>query len=159
MIKHFDGDIFTSELDVIGHGVNCLGQMGAGIAKTVKQIYPVTYNVYRKACKTIGLEGGDLLPVLNPDGRWILNLASQYDTGRNADLEFLEDSLESTYAWCRDNGKTAFALPEIGCGIGGLDWDTEVLPLMEEYDKKNPDITLEVWHYVPEKKFFGNVKK
>lgn len=155
MIKHIDGNIFDTELAVIGHGVNCRGKMGAGIAKTVREIYPVTYLVYNKACNTIGLEGGDMLPVLNPDGRWILNMASQYKEGRNADLEFLEDSLASSFVWCEENGFDAFALPEIGCGIGGLDWDTEVLPLMEEYAEKHPDVTLELWHYVPEKKFFG----
>lgn len=31
------------EFDMIVHGCNCFCQMGAGIAKTIKQVFPATY--------------------------------------------------------------------------------------------------------------------
>jgi O-acetyl-ADP-ribose deacetylase (regulator of RNase III) len=35
------GDLFAAtDLDGIAHGVNCHGQMGAGIAKIIREKYP-----------------------------------------------------------------------------------------------------------------------
>ncbi|RYF46165.1 MAG: phosphatase, partial [Cytophagaceae bacterium] len=33
----------VGEFDVIVHGCNCFCQMGAGIAKTIKQVFPAAY--------------------------------------------------------------------------------------------------------------------
>ena len=43
MIKHIKGDIFKSNADAILHQVNCQGVMGSGIAKQVKENFPVVF--------------------------------------------------------------------------------------------------------------------
>lgn len=50
MIKHIKCDIFESGADVICHQVNCQGVMGSGIAKQVRDKYPLVYREYKKWC-------------------------------------------------------------------------------------------------------------
>lgn len=48
--KHVYGNIFDSDADAILHQVNCQGAMGSGIAKQVKDRYPVVYQHYKTLC-------------------------------------------------------------------------------------------------------------
>lgn len=146
MLIHKTGNIFTSELQAIGHGVNCKGVMGSGIAVTVRTLFPEVYEVYKQYCERVGLHGGDMLALPTRDGRIILNLASQEKTGANAHYDFLEKSVLESFAYCQRNKISGFALPQIGSHIGGLEW-VEVLPILETCSWKFPDIDLEVWTY------------
>ena len=146
MLTHRTGNIFTSDQPAIGHGVNCKGVMGSGIAVTVKKLFPEVYEVYRDYCREVGLHGGDMLPVLSNGGRVILNLASQEKTGANAHYDFLEASVRNAFSYCQQNGISGFALPRIGAGIGGLDWD-RVLEILAACSEEYPAIDLEVWTY------------
>ena len=146
MLIHKTGNIFTSEQTAIGHGVNCKGVMGSGIAVTVKNLFPEVYEVYKQYCERVGLHGGDLLALPTRDGRVILNLASQEKTGGNAKYDFLEDSVMEAFSYCQRNKIGGFALPQIGSHIGGLEWDKS-LKILEICSEKFPDIDLEVWTY------------
>lgn len=44
MIKIIDGDLFSSNADVIAHQVNCSSAMNSGIAKQIRNKYPEVYN-------------------------------------------------------------------------------------------------------------------
>ena len=44
------GDVLACEADVVLHQVNCLGVMGAGVAKQVREKYPVVFKVYKALC-------------------------------------------------------------------------------------------------------------
>jgi O-acetyl-ADP-ribose deacetylase (regulator of RNase III) len=146
MLIHKTGNIFTSEQPAIGHGVNCKGVMGSGIAVTVRKLFPEVYEVYKLHCQKIGLHGGEMLPLPTNDGRVILNLASQEKTGANARYDFLEESVLEAFAYCQRTKISAFALPQIGSGIGGLEWD-KVLQILTACSEKFPNIDLEVWTY------------
>lgn len=146
MLIHKTGNIFTSEQTAIGHGVNCKGVMGSGIAVTVKKLFPEVYEVYRSYCKKVGLRGGDMLPVVTNGGKIILNLASQEKTGANAHYGFLEESALKAFAYCQANNISGFALPQIGAGIGGLKWEA-VLGILTDCSEKFPGVDLEVWTY------------
>lgn len=146
MLIHKTGNIFTSEQTAIGHGVNCKGLMGSGIALTVRKLFPEVYEVYKKHCETVGLYGGDMLPVVSNGGKIILNLASQELPGANAQYDFLETSALKAFSYCKRNNLTGFALPQIGAHIGGLRWDA-VLGILTDCSEKFPDINLEVWTY------------
>ena len=45
--KHEFKDIFLSDSAIICHQVNCLGSMGAGIAKQMKQKYPENLTIIK----------------------------------------------------------------------------------------------------------------
>jgi len=43
MITYHNKDIFSDSNHIIVHGCNCFCTMGAGIAKTIKELYPSAY--------------------------------------------------------------------------------------------------------------------
>lgn len=147
MITFINGDIFTTELTTIGHGVNCEGAMGAGIAATIRKNFPDVYQIYRSFCLVEGLHGGDMLAIPSLAGPVILNLASQEKQGRNAKYEWLEQSVERAFEYCQTNEVPGFALPRIGSGIGGLE-EAKAEDIMKFIAQKHPEINLEIWTWV-----------
>lgn len=147
------GDIFTTELPVIGHGVNTVGVMGAGIAKTVRTLYPSVYNRYRALCDAGNFPGGVCIVYgaeeWEGEGqRYIANISSQITPGSNATLELLAPGLEMAMDRVSNAGLPGIALPRIGAGIGGLDWD-EARRVIEAEAERHPELTVEIWTYEP----------
>ena len=50
MITIKKGDVLRSRAMYICHQVNCMGVMGAGIAKQIKAMYPEVYEEYKRVC-------------------------------------------------------------------------------------------------------------
>lgn len=144
-----DGDIFTTTLPAIGHGVNIQGDMGSGIARTIKELFPKVEKDYRKVCARGKLKTGELLPITDEKtGLIILNIASQEYGGPNAKYLYLAQGLQKAFEYVREQKLSGFAIPRIGAGVGGLSWDI-VLTLVEEIAGLYPDVDLEVWTYAP----------
>ena len=49
MINFVKGNLFNSECNTLVNTVNCVGIMGAGIAKQFKQLYTEMFNEYKLA--------------------------------------------------------------------------------------------------------------
>lgn len=147
MLKQINGDIFTTQRHAIGHGVNLHGVMGSGIAKTVKTLYPAVFPPYQRACHSGLLTTGGMLPVEVAKDRWILNMASQDKPGANARLDWLEDSLDAALHFVNMKNLDGLALPRIGAGIGGLEWD-DVLEIIEKKSEEFPELIIEAWTFV-----------
>ena len=116
------GDMFTTSLKAIGHGVNCAGVMGAGIAKPIRAKYPNNYRNYRALCQNKGLNPGGLLTVTE-NGMTIFNMATQRQPGRDARYDAVFASGFKAANTALNMGLDSIAIPMIGCGIGGLEWD------------------------------------
>jgi O-acetyl-ADP-ribose deacetylase (regulator of RNase III) len=147
-----NGDVFTTKATYIGHGVNCRGVMGAGIAKTIRDRYPQVYLEYQKVCDSgAGFVPGNFF-VYPENGKVIVNFATQDMPGPDATYDAVFCSLYR-FAEVASNPKklakygNVVAIPEIGCGIGGLEWPI-VKMLIEAVEEIHPDIVFEVWHYV-----------
>lgn len=150
-----DGDIFNTDAAYIGHGVNTQGVMGAGIAKEFRSRFYRNYNVYRQACIKGTLTPGGFLvvPERRDDGSLALitNLASQEQPGPDASYKWL---LSSLWGWAEQASAPnrlhlyggRIAIPEIGCGIGGLEW-AKVYRVLRVVEYAFPEIEFEVWHY------------
>ena len=153
MIATTTDNIFSSlpngEHKVIVHGCNCLGVMGSGIAKTIKDLYPEAYAVYKEQEKKQGLNLGGFSWVTIPEKRiTIVNLLTQAITGGvrpvsydaivsgfenirnecgkqydNLHSNSAEHGRHDPSAWLSE-GQTKFniSFPAIGCGLGGGDW-------------------------------------
>ena len=50
MLIHKKCDLFESGADMICHQVNCMGVMGSGVAKQVKERYPKVFEEYVNWC-------------------------------------------------------------------------------------------------------------
>ena len=56
-----NGDMFSSNADILCHQVNCMGRMGSGIAKTVREKFPNVYEAYMMLSHADGVTPDDLL--------------------------------------------------------------------------------------------------
>ena len=151
-----NGDLFESKASYLGHGVNCCGVMGAGIAKAFREAFPNNYRNYKAACESGRLTPGGFMVVpekMNGGGsiRLVTNLASQEKPGADADYKWLFSSL---WSWAEQASEPnrlrlyggIIAIPEIGCGIGGLEWPV-VKRIIQVVEDCHTDIEFEIWHY------------
>ena len=156
------GDLFKVEADAIGHGVNCRGVMGAGIAKVFKAKWPQMFSDYKSMCD-LGLAPGHSEVYLTDTNQILVNLFTQDEPGPNATKEWLRlalaDASQKLFNLSDpDDGKVVFAMPLVGCGIGGLEfadlWTT--LELMNQiwgnyieyvvvYTDDNEELVPEEW--------------
>lgn len=115
----------AGEFDVIIHGCNCFCTMGAGIAKTVKQVFPSAYQA------DLATVAGDKAKLgtyssaqveVNHKALVIINAYTQYQwrgAGRKADYEAIRQVfrlVKKQYAGKR------IGYPAIGAGLAGGDW-------------------------------------
>jgi O-acetyl-ADP-ribose deacetylase (regulator of RNase III) len=124
MIEEREGDLFLQgDLDALGHGVNCQGVMGAGIARPFRFLDENMYKAYKEICYKEELLLGDIFPWRLEDGRMIYNIASQDLPGANARYVSLYIGVLRAIRHAEKNGVQSIGLPRIGCGIGGLEWE------------------------------------
>lgn len=138
------GNMFTTEQPAFGHGVNCKGMMGSGIAKIIRHDHPEIFAPYKEACNNKTLKAGGMLPLTMDDGTVIFNLASQHFPGANAKYTFVSKSVEATFEYCVQNSFSGFALPRIASDIGGLEWKN-VVEIIKVLAAKYPSVTVELW--------------
>jgi O-acetyl-ADP-ribose deacetylase (regulator of RNase III) len=137
-VDYREGDLFAQpDLRALGHGVNCKGVMGSGIAPLFRARSEEMYRAYRDACFSGRLTLGGMFPWVNPDGTVVYNLASQDRPGRHATLDAVRQSLDAALAHAEMHGVESLGLPRIGAGIGGLRWD-DVKAVIEHVATRSP---------------------
>lgn len=147
MIAYMKGNLLESDAEALVNTVNCVGVMGKGIALQFKQAYPDNFKAYDKACKNNEVIPGKMFIVdtgslFNP--RFIINFPTKrHWKGKSkiADIQFgLIDFVEQIHEY----GISSVAIPPLGCGNGGLDWN-QVRPMIEEAALKVPDVRFLVY--------------
>lgn len=117
------GNIFDTEADVIVHGVNMMGGEVSGLARTIFTHYPHVRDEYDAliADEDMEVKLGAVLFV--DDGGFVIaNAFTQELPGPNADVDAIRDSLRFVKEFAQENALSV-AIPQIGCGIGGLQWE------------------------------------
>ena len=132
MITYISGDLFESPAQVLVNTVNIVGVMGKGIALKFKRIYPEMFDVYRNHCEQGNLEIGQLLLYKTPN-KWILNFPTKKHWRNPSKVEYIEAGLQKLQQSCSEMAITSIAFPELGCGNGELDFESQVKPLMEKH--------------------------
>jgi O-acetyl-ADP-ribose deacetylase (regulator of RNase III) len=142
-LEYRKGDLFSARGGTLVIPVNCRGVAGCGVALQCKQRYPGWFREYRASCRDglLWLSHPVLHDGLVPQ---IISLPTKDDWRRPAWLFGVEMGLIGLVGLCERCGVDHLAMPRLGCGVGGLDWE-EVRPLMEEYLSRLPG---EVWVYV-----------
>lgn len=128
------GNLFTTPgLDALGQGANGKGRMGLGIAADFRREYPEMYEEYRRRCERRELKPGDLFawPVQGKRHRYVYNLITQPRPGPCATLPAIQLAVCKTLNHARAAGLRRVGICRVGCGLGGLDYDTEVRPVLE----------------------------
>ena len=150
MLIEKQGDMFTTDAYVIGHGVNTYGVMGAGVAAVVREKFPAVYDFYREQFQRGEARPGSANGYLTvwpgtQRGVWVFNLATQDLPGAHARASWIAESLRWMLQRSYEMGVSKVALPRLGCGIGGLNWQADVLPVFKVMALAYPDQDIEVW--------------
>ena len=148
-ITEHKGSLFSSSCELLCHGVNCKGIMGAGIAAQIKIRCPGVYKSYKQRCfASPRPEPGEIQICLDDTTKkFIGNLFTQKELGACARVEYIETCIDEIIKAnegtdCPGLYLESIAFPRIGCGIGGLQWEDvkPVLNKLTRYFKK-----VEVW--------------
>ena len=118
---HVEGDLFALGLPAIGHGCNCTGAMGAGIATEFRRRWPEMYTAYRALCRSGRFRPGDVMP-WDAGDVVVYNLATQPVPGPSATLRAIRTAVGRALADAETRGIARVGVPRIGAGLGGLDW-------------------------------------
>lgn len=149
MIKYKTGNLLEADVEALVNTVNTVGVMGKGIALQFKQAFPENFKAYEKAHKADELTHGKVLlfstgEMFNP--KYILNFPTKRHWRGKAKMEDIEAGLEDLVRLIQKYEIKSIAIPPLGCGYGGLNWN-DVRPRIEEAVSNLPD--LEVWLYPP----------
>ena len=164
MIKEVNGNLLTYPgLQVIGHQTNCLGVMGAGIAKQIKARWPDVFRQYYDYCKSFTNAHyllGKCQVIDTDDGKYVANLFGEYSfcesiapyeeggKPRHTDYDALKECLHRLHTWMVLNDKETCGLPyKIGCGLAGGNWDDVVYPMIKKEFEEDEDIILYIVKY------------
>lgn len=148
-ITYVDDSLFDSDAQVLVNTVNTVGVMGKGIAKEFKKRYPEMFEKYKEICKAGKFNTGDLWLYNIPDSdRRILNFPTKRHWRGRSKTEYIESGLQKFARTYAQKGITSISFPMLGSSNGGLDWETQVKPLMEQHLKDLP-IEVRIHGYTP----------
>lgn len=144
MVRYIEkGDIFRIEgVSSYAHGCNCAGAMGAGIAVQFKDRYPRMYLEYKRMCKENSFCPGDVFDY-NYGAGHIYNLGTQATWRTQAKIEYIKKALTKMLELASRDEVEAIALPAIGAGLGGLDWN-DVKAVLDKVAEVHPKVDLYV---------------
>ncbi len=162
MIKFIKGDIFRSKVQTLVATVNCVGIMGKGLAKEFRYRFPEMYKEYAKACKRGELSKGHLY-LYKDLHLQILCFPTKDNWKGPSKYEFIEEGLTSLVNNYKKWNITSIAIPPLGCGMGGLDWNKVKKLIIEHLSNLPIDIELyeplETGDRIPRKNPFKKIDK
>ena len=134
MIELTQGNLLEAPVEALVNTVNTEGIMGKGIALQFKQAYPEMFRVYERACKEGEVKLGKIqvhdLGGLVGGPRWIINFPTKGHWRSKSRMTDVEEGLKDLVSTIRRLHIRSIALPPLGCGNGGLNWE-EVRPRIE----------------------------
>ena len=133
MIEHVTGNLLEADAEALVNTVNTVGVMGKGIALQFRQAFPANYDAYRKACDQGELEPGRMFvfetgQLTNP--RYIINFPTKRHWKGKSRMKDIDSGLKALIDVVKIHGIQSIAVPPLGSGNGGLDWN-EVKPRIE----------------------------
>ncbi len=142
MIEITRGNILKADAEALVNTVNCVGHMGKGIALQFKKAYPPNDEAYRKACNAKEVKPGRMFvyetgSLLNP--KYIINFPTKRHWRGPSRMEDVKAGLKALNKEVRERGIKTIAIPPLGCGLGGLDWN-EVRPRIEQAFAELPEV-------------------
>ncbi|MCO7226734.1 macro domain-containing protein [Pleionea sp. CnH1-48] len=129
-MKEIHGDLIAlakeGHFDVIIHGCNCQCAMGAGIAKTIKEVFPQAYEADLKTPASDRSKLGSYSYCQVTSENHPLTIVNAYTQfhwrgkGLKVDYEAIRSVMKKIK--CNFSGKR-IAYPLIGAGLAGGDWN------------------------------------
>ncbi len=163
-----EGDMFFSKAQTLTISVNTVGVMGKGLASRTKYQFPDVYVEYQDACRgpkrrlkmgkpylykresLLDYELADDSSTLTHvnAGKWFLLFPTKRHWREQSDRQGIEEGLQWLLANYQQEDIESLAVPALGCGLGGLEWE-DVGPIMARYLSA---MDIQVFIYLPREK-------
>jgi O-acetyl-ADP-ribose deacetylase (regulator of RNase III) len=126
MIEHVQGNLLNADVEALVNTVNTVGVMGKGVALQFKLAFPKNFSAYEAACRRGEVKIGRMFvfrtnTLQNP--RFVINFPTKKHWRGKSRLEYVEAGLRSLIEVIRSERIHSVAVPPLGCGSGGLDWE------------------------------------
>jgi len=147
MIELTQGDILKARTEALVNTVNCVGVMGRGIALQFRKAFPDNFKAYKRICDREQLRPGQVfvfdLGRLEPP-RYVINFPTKRHWRGKSKLKDIQAGLDSLLREIQTRNIRSLAVPPLGCGLGGLDWD-RVRAMIEDAFACVPEIHVEIY--------------
>ena len=141
MITFVHENLLNSDAEYICHQVNCQGKMNSGVAKAIRERWPIVYTTYKRVCEEeipidepqhnmlgniLFVNVNDYKPTTWPQAPVIVNMFAQEHYGYDGRRYTSYDAFWSCLGHIREavpkGSKIAFPY-KIGSDRGGANWD------------------------------------
>ena len=147
MLIQSEGSLFDYEHEAYAHGVSTRGIMNAGIAVDFKSRYPEMFEIYRSRCQKHELNPGDCFYYESPNNSpSVFNLITQDNLLRASGI-YLKTSFAKMHTIAKVKDISDIAMPEIGCGLGGLTIDILIASLHPFISDPSHHVTIYSFNY------------
>jgi O-acetyl-ADP-ribose deacetylase (regulator of RNase III) len=145
MIRFSKGNIFEAQTDAIVNTVNLVGVMGKGLALQFKERFKNNFLIYKQACsnRTIGI-GNSLVVAEQWLGKPILiiNFPTKVHWRNPSEYSYIEQGLDNLRQLITRYNVQSIAIPPLGAGNGGLDWNIVKQMISAKLSDINCDIVV-----------------
>jgi O-acetyl-ADP-ribose deacetylase (regulator of RNase III) len=133
MITFRQGNLLEAPVEALVNTVNTVGVMGKGIALMFKEAFPANFRAYEEACKRKEIRVGHMFVTESfalQGPHWLINFPTKMHWRQASKLEWIIEGLQDLRRVIEEKEISSIALPPLGCGNGGLDWN-DVRPEIE----------------------------
>ena len=136
MIHYQIGNLLDSEAQALVNTVNTVGVMGKGIALQFKNMFPDNFKLYANACKEKEVKIGNLLvteeETLLKGKKIIINFPTKTNWRLPSEYNYIEAGMVQLVKVIEEKNIQSIAIPPLGSGNGGLDWN-KVKVILEKH--------------------------
>lgn len=159
MIQFLTGNLLDSPAQALVNTVNTVGVMGKGIALQFKNQFPINYKIYSEACEKKELKIGSLLVTeetsLLGGSKIIINFPTKTNWRLPSEYTYIEAGLKELVKVIEEKNIASIAIPPLGSGNGGLDWE-KVKTLLVAYLSS---LSCDIYIYEPSHAIIEALKK
>ncbi len=137
----------TADTQALVNTVNTVGVMGKGIALQFKERFPVNFKIYADACKKGEVRIGKMLVVKEhtlSGETIIINFPTKTEWFKKSQYSYIEDGLKDLVRVIIEYKIQSIAIPPLGCGNGGLDWN-KVKKMIETHLGNLNEVAIQVY--------------
>lgn len=147
MIKYVKGNILDSDAQALVNTVNTEGVMGKGIALQFKKAFPNNYKQYKIACKEGAIDIGKLFMYedlnIYTGKKLIINFPTKKSWRKPSEYFYIEKGLDDLIDLIEKSDIKSIAIPPLGAGNGGLQW--EIVKKIIEQKLSNLDVDIFIY--------------
>ena len=158
MITFTQGNLLEARAEALVNTVNTVGVMGKGIALMFKERFAENFRRYAAACQAKEIRTGKMFvtEINELDGpRWIVNFPTKQHWRGDSRMEWITDGLQDMRRFLIESKVKSIAIPPLGAGNGGLDWN-DVRPQIEA---ALADLDTEILVFEPTQKYQNVAKR